>query len=331
NVLYNLRAFAEFRRQFYVSLVASGGQVSTTGYLSLLNQLQNIRNFEKNVELSRQNLTLLEAEFPRTKSALDVSLVANQYQGFQVQLLSAQAGLQTALDGFKISLGLPTEVEVRIDDSPLDQFELNDERLDDMRARIEALLLRLQQSDELPRAQLTDAARRLQRMYDELEAIHDQVIVESQRWEKKLAATSKQGLGGPEGGDKKEIFDRERTLSTRLKQTLAEINEDIDEGQDNVATFRAKLAFNAAELEFGTTIPGIGAPLVRDRELKVGTQRLRDLVGKEFRALFSAVSVTQTRIRVFLIELPAVELTVNQAIQIALGNRLDLQNSLGLV
>src|SRR5262249_5023649 len=170
-----------------------------------------------------------------------------------------------------------------------------------------------------------------QRMYDELEAIHDEVIVESQRWQKKLDATSEQGFGGPEGAHKKEIFDRERTLSTRLKQTLAEINEDIDEGQDNVARFRAKLAFNAAELEFGTTIAGTGAPLVRARALRVGTQRLRDLVGQEFRALPAAVSVTQPRIRVFLNQLPAVDLTVNQAIQIALGNRLDLQNSLGLV
>jgi Outer membrane efflux protein len=310
NVLYNLRAFAEFRRQFYVSLVASGGLVSNTGYLSLLNQLQNIRNLEKNVQLSRQNLTLLEAEFPRTKSALDVSLVANQYQGFQVNLLSAQAGLQTLLDGFKISLGLPTEVEVRIDDAPLDQFELNDERLESMRAQTEALLLRLVQSDELPRPELADVAQELKKMYDELEGIHNQVVTESERWQKKLDATEKQGFEGPEGAHKKEIYDRERVLSGRLKQTLAEVDEDIDEGQDNVLTFLAKL---------DTTAP------------KDATQKLRDLVGKEFRALFSAVSVTQTRIRVFLIGLPPVDLTVNQAVQIALGNRLDLQNSLAQV
>ena len=140
NVLYDLRSFAEFRREFYVSLVTgSGGSSffstysSSTGYLALLNQLQTIRNLAKNVETSRQNLNLLEAEFPRSKSALEVSQIANTYQGFQASLLSAQAGLQTSLDSFKINLGLPTEVEVRIDDSPLDQFELNDERLEDMR------------------------------------------------------------------------------------------------------------------------------------------------------------------------------------------------------
>ena len=317
DVLYNLRAFAEFRRQFYVSFVTGAGGstfsssfAASTGYLFLLNQLQTIRNLEKNVQSSRQNLTLLEAEFPQSKSALDVSQVANTYQLGQASLLQAQAGLQTSLDGFKISLGLPTEVEVRIDDSPLDQFDLNDERLDTMRADTEALLLRLVQSDELPRAELADVARQLQKMYVELETIHDQVVAESQRWQKKIDADEKRGFDGPEGTHRKEIFEREDKLSAKMKQTLVEVNEDIDDGQDNVATFLAKL---------DATPP------------KEATQKLRDLVGKEFRALFSAVSVTQTRVRVYLIELPPVDLTVNQAIQIALGNRLDLQNSLANV
>ena len=105
-MLYNLRAFAEFRRQFYVSFVtgATGASFNSsfgtsTGYLALLNQLQLIRNLEKNVESSRQNLNLLEAEFPRSKSALDVAQVANQYQTFQASLLFNQAELQTLLDG----------------------------------------------------------------------------------------------------------------------------------------------------------------------------------------------------------------------------------------
>ncbi len=317
NVLYNLRSFAQFRREFYVSLVtgtgggsATSSYSSTTGYLALLNQLQFVRNLEKNVKSARQNLTLLEAEFPRSKSALDVSQIAFTYQTTQASLLSSQAGLMTLLDGFKINLGLPTEVEVRIDDSPLDQFELNDERLDDLRTRTEALQLRLVQDDEPPIAELTDVTQQLLKMYDELEAIHDQVVGESERWKKKLEADEKAGFAGPEGPHKKELFDRERALLARLEITLAEANKDIDDDQANAAAFLA------------------GLPTAVSKD---ATKKLRDLVGKEFRADFSAVSVTQTRIRVFLIKLPPVDLTVNQAIQIALGNRLDLQNSLALV
>ena len=280
SVLYNLRAVRRVSppvlRQLgdrcdrsFVQLVVR----ASTGYLQLLNQLQLIRNLEKNVKSSRQNLTLLEAEFPRSKSALDVALVANTVPDVSGFAPFRPGELQTLLDGFKINLGLPTEVEVRIDDSPLDQFELNDERLEAMRTRTEALLLRLVQSDELPRAELSDVAQKLKAMYDELETIHDEVVIESQRWQRKLDATKKQGFEGPEGRHKKEIYDRESVLSGRLKQTLIEVNEDIDKGQDGVVTYLAKL---------DATAP------------KEATQKLRDLVGKEFRALFSAVSVTQT-------------------------------------
>ena len=99
-------------------------------------------------------------------------------------------------------------------------------------------------------------------------------------------------------------------MATKLKQTLAEINDDIDKYQGNLATFLAKF---------------------RSMAPKDANQALYKLISKEFRAVFSAVSVTQTRIRVFLIEFAPVDLTVNQAIQIALGNRLDLQNSLAFV
>ena len=259
SVLYNLRSFAEFRRQFYVSLVTGAGgarsMVLQPGILTCSFQLQTIRNLENNLKSARQNLTMYEAEFPRSKSALDVSQIAYSYQSTQAQLLSAQASLQTQLDLFKINLGLPPEVEVRIDDKPLDQFELNDERLDAMRARTDALLLRLVQSDALPVADLARYARGLQKMYDELETIHDQVMAESERWRKKMDAARERGFQGPEGAHRKEIFEREGALALKLNQTLAEANQDIDKGQDNVATFQARLATIRSGLE-----PGVRSP-----------------------------------------------------------------------
>ena len=102
---------------------------------------------------------------------------------------------------------------MRIDDSPLDQFDLNDERLDALRTRTEELLLQLVQSDELPCADLANVGRQLQSMYDDLEKVHDLVVAESERWQKKIDATKERGFEGPEGPHKKEIFERESTLS----------------------------------------------------------------------------------------------------------------------
>ncbi len=61
-VLYALRSFAEYRRQFYVGLVTGAGSSSGYGYLSLLFQLQSIRNAESILRSYRRNLDIYEEE-----------------------------------------------------------------------------------------------------------------------------------------------------------------------------------------------------------------------------------------------------------------------------
>src|SRR4029077_12689987 len=56
NTLYAVRTFARFREQFYVGLTSGNG-----GYLSLLFQVQDIRNQEANLKSQEQNLRLHEA------------------------------------------------------------------------------------------------------------------------------------------------------------------------------------------------------------------------------------------------------------------------------
>ena len=198
--LYALRTFAEFRRQFYVALVTSGGaRTVNRATCSFSNQLQSIRNTELNLKSTKRNLEIYEEEAQGRHSIRSSSVISwrSTYQQTQSSLLSQQAGLQTSLDAFKINLGLPTELEVRLDDSVLDQFELNDERLDKMRDRIEALLLKLLQNDVLPRSDLADAARQLQAELAELEQVHDQAVGELGRWRAKLEATEKGRLLRP--------------------------------------------------------------------------------------------------------------------------------------
>jgi outer membrane protein TolC len=287
------------------------GLVAQNGYLGLMNELQAIRNTELNLQATKRNLEIYEAEVKAgIRTLLERDTIAQQYQSTQASLLQLQAGLQTTLDQFKITLGLPTELEVRLDDSALDPFELNDDRLDKMRDRIEALFLRLLQSEELPRSDLVSAARRLQSELAELEQVHDQVLDELKRWGQRLAITLKAGFSGPEAEHNKEITEREKSLHQEISKVMSETDVSIDRNQADVASFLNKL----------DTLP-----------LADATKSLRDLVGKEFRARLSEVFVAQTQTRVFLIPLQAVDLTVNQAIQVALGNRLALQNALGAV
>ncbi len=63
DVLYAIRDFARFRKQFYFTLVSGN-----SGHLSLLLQLKSIRNLESNLVSLEQNLIAHEA-FPKRASS----------------------------------------------------------------------------------------------------------------------------------------------------------------------------------------------------------------------------------------------------------------------
>jgi hypothetical protein len=303
-VLYALRSFAHFRRTFYVGLVAGNG------YLGLLTQLQSIRNTEANLKSLERNLAQYEAEMGFDKSILERDQVAFTYQTAEVTLLTAEANLQTALDSFKISLGLPPEMEVRLDDEVLQQFQLNDPKLDTLRTQNDALHLKLLQTDEPSRPVLQDAAKQLQQFYAELQPIRKVASGELRTWQRRLEAERKRGFAGPDAAQDKAYYERKAGLARRIEVVLDEWEQSLKDNLDKLTTIRTS----------GDTMP------LAD-ELKA----IRDLANKEFRSRLSEIFVAQTQIRVFLIELEPVKLTVDQAIQIAIANRLDLKNALAAV
>ncbi len=130
SLLYQVRDFARFRRDFYVSLAGRAG------FLGLLTQLQEIRNLEANLETLERNLNEHEAlvraqmipQFQRDQ-------VFQQNLQVRTQLLAAQADLQTSLDAFKNRLGLPPNMALGLDETPLKQFELTSSSLDALRKK----------------------------------------------------------------------------------------------------------------------------------------------------------------------------------------------------
>ncbi|WP_165226499.1 TolC family protein [Aquisphaera insulae] len=303
-VLYALRDFAHYRRNFYVGLVAGNG------YLGLLNQLQNIRNLEQNVKSFERSLEQYEAEVPVTKSILERDQIAFDYQNAQVNLLQTEAGLQTQLDLFKIQLGLPPELEVRLDDKVLDPFQLNDPKLDELRARNEALSLKLNQEDKPPRSVLADAAQQLQKDREILPSVAAETKAELARWKARLEVERKKGFSGPDAVMEKRYMRRKLELADRITNVLEEWESSYREDGDRLATFQAE---------------------IQTREIDEAVKSLRKMVNMDFRSRISEIFVAETQIRVFLIELTPVELTVDQAVVLALANRLDLMNALAAV
>ncbi|WZP00148.1 TolC family protein [Isosphaeraceae bacterium EP7] len=299
-VLYTLRDFSHFRRVFYVNTVASNG------YLGLLQQLQALRNQESNIQALDRNVkearALVEAE---QSSILQRDLIDQQYQQARFVLVQNEASLQTSLDAYKIQLGLPSDLPVKLDDSPLKLFELSDPKLDDLRSRSDALVLSLVQDDSPLSEPLPDIAAKLRELYVELGQILDGAITESARLvEKGQRSKTTVEVDGPE--------DRERLSA--LSENLAE----------ELSVSKERLADNLKALDDLSSTLGV----VDRKDSKKSLQRL---AGDEYRARFAEVFVTQSQVRVFLIDLNPVALGLDEAIEYALGNRQDLMNALAQV
>lgn len=118
---------------------AGAGQAA--GFLGLLQLQQNIRNQEANIAGLRSSLQQLEETLreslqkipERPDEILRQRLqIAQAYQALlnaQSRLLNSQNQYQVALDNFKLELGLPPQVCVRIHDPQLERFQLVDDQI----------------------------------------------------------------------------------------------------------------------------------------------------------------------------------------------------------
>src|SRR5690606_35980400 len=74
-----------------------------------------------------------------------VDLARQALYNAQSQLLTAEAGYQSTLDNFKVTLGLPPELDVRIRDSMLERFNLLDPQLETVQERVTGALVGLRE------------------------------------------------------------------------------------------------------------------------------------------------------------------------------------------
>lgn len=126
-----------------------GGVPEAGGFFGLLQDQLQIRNLKENIARLNENQLILEntliellTTIPDDPQAiivqrLQVAQARSALLDSQSQLVSRQAGYQTALDGFLRDLGLPPYLCLRIEDPILERFELIDRQ---MRSRREELI-----------------------------------------------------------------------------------------------------------------------------------------------------------------------------------------------
>jgi outer membrane protein TolC len=291
NVLYAARDYARFRKQFYFNLV-SGDQ----GYLSLLLLLQNIRNLEANLESLDQNLRAHEALAQAGIVApITVDQVFQSYQIGRLQLIRARNNLNNELDAYKVQLGLPPELEVVIDDSQLEPFELNSPSITQLQREIEELVVTFRELDEAP------SAERLAEGFEELRELHrrateqvGEVLGQWQSWDAREQVT-------PSESDES---------TTRVEDARATLKSRLDDLQTDLADASSQLNESSAKLS----------------ESVDAWQTLQRLARRES-AHIGDLFVIQSQIRAYLIPIDPIDLETDDAVWYALNNRLDLMNT----
>jgi outer membrane protein TolC len=291
DLLYTVRDFARFRKQFYVNTTAQGN-----GYLSLLLQVQNIRNLEANLQSLEQSLRLHDALFISGEvSVVQVDQVFQSYQQGKAQLLQARTNLANSLDTYKISLGLPPGLPVKLDDALLDPFQLNSKEITALQDELEKSLLFYQEMERAP------SLEQLRAGYERLVQYHKRAVQAGQEVRKEY----EEWLGRPKPAQPVEPENkRDKAAQELLARQLAEVEKDLPPLRQLIE--RDVQSLSEAE---------------RTRDWERLQRRLREEISQ-----VSQLFVIQTQIRVSRLDLPQIDYHEDTAVSYALENRLDFMN-----
>ena len=324
NLLYEVRDFARFRRQFYLDTCSS--------YLSLLTQVQSIRNAKANIESLQLNLIEnQELREMRMVSQIQVDQIFQEYQSGRLTLLAAEQNLVASLDQFKFQLGLPSWVPFELDESLLGQFELVAPQLvevQDETQRLYERLLRYTPTEntrtEVPPYQvLVDAYEDYLKLHEQAADLLPDIKTDLQKWQSRLKATDSDKLSSSDQIDHKQQVD----LADRIASTIATLEagfgkrEQFDrELKKNIEKYHDKPSLvdhvqNGKEESTPVAKPEITAWRV-----------LYKAIGGPLREEISNLFIAQTQIRLFLIDIDKLEIDQKAAVSYALQNRLDQMN-----
>lgn len=108
NVVYAMRTFERFRAQFAVDVVSD--------YWTIVQQMADLRNVDANYQSLRQSREQIEELYRAgRRTIVDLGRAQQSEYAADAQRVAAQNRLQTTLDRFKLTLGLPVTAHVELD------------------------------------------------------------------------------------------------------------------------------------------------------------------------------------------------------------------------
>ena len=318
-LLANLRAYSQYRQGFYTqvavgelgvtgprrgggstNLAVFSGQGGTGGYIGLLQQLQAIRNTEDSLSLQLRTLARLEAFLDA--GAIDLVQVDQFRQSIENErsnLLGNQNAFELSLDRYKaVTLGLPPDLPIELDDSLIHQFQLvarEATAVQDWIAEMRDLV------GELPDDVDVETIRQvLTGIFEFVEPVQRQL----------------NGVQPDLAGMDEAVPVRERTMTDKEKE---ELQVDREKLRPQLVELQQEFGQARAELE-----------VIRDglsEETRSDTvNRIVVWLGECYRLAQVSILI-QARARLETVTVETIGLSSQDAFEIALANRLDFMNA----
>ena len=317
NVLYKIRDFARFRKDFYVTVVTGsralplpgssgsgelaflirGARSPTVGFYYLLYEIQRLRNQKTTIRSLESLIRDLQAlgEAGRATS-LDVTELQSSLERGHLYLAHRERVVKTEMDRFKMQLGLPPDLKIALDDSLLRQFEFLDNEL--LELEYNSTTVEINEDKQILIQAMADVEKVLSTLEAKIQSFESEIAELDQilpiRFERMHA---------------EEIEEVERNVS-KDKQQFVDIKTQTVKMRASILSLKNRIQQAESTNEI---IPEV-------RELR------RNLL-HTVRAL-TGVSIAIRLERSVLVPL---EVDFNEAVEIALQNRLDLMNRRGIV
>ncbi len=291
------------------------GAAQAGGFIGLLQSQREIDNRRANVVALRDSLAQLEAAYDAGRiDRFQVDLARQALYNAQSQLINSEAALQSTLDGFKVVIGLPPALPVRINDPMLDRFNLIDPRLTAVQDAVGRLLDELRNPD--PAAPLPQWEPLLPRLADaqslalsQLEIVRNDLEILEQSLSERRLSLEKLAQRGDVIEDQ---FELDAFSIAALDRRATEIRKDVESLAARIEAQPAALA------ELRDQGPGADP---RDFQTRL-IAYLTDLSGN-----LLELSLVQARARLDSFTLVPVEMDETTAMQIASENRRDWMNA----
>jgi outer membrane protein TolC len=300
NVLYEVRDFARFRKQFWAGIAVQGN-----GYLNLLLAMQTLRNNQENLKRQEETLRLYNETFEAGRSSpLERDQSFQGVLGARLSVIQAELSLQNQLDAYKLRLGIPPRIPVELDASFLEVLVLTDGELEALRVEMETFQRQRFAELDAPPAipALQEHFQTLQKLSAKLPPLILRAEAGLADWKRELDETSSADMDP-------DLAEQTRRTYENLKKQMPDISADLKRVQEAIERHRAEAVGKEPKDVWETLIGDINVVMVQT----------------------DAIISAQAQTKVYRIKLPVVQLTEEQSLDFAKTNRLDLQNQLGQV